>query len=68
MDETSTEKRQRKRGIHTLLKGIETGAASSVDVIHPQTYIQHNPQTQTRREGLATLFARRTPPPLLHFA
>lgn len=53
-----TLKDERKRGIHTLLKGLETGDPSSVNVIHPQTYIQHNPQTQTGREGLATLFAR----------
>ncbi len=38
--------------------GLQTGDPASVDVIHPQTYIQHNPQTQTGREGLAALFAR----------
>ncbi len=57
MDE-ATLRDKRKSGIHKLLKGLETGDPSSVNVIHPQTYIQHNPQTQTGREGLATLFAR----------
>jgi len=44
--------------IRTLLKGIETGDPESVSVISPTQYIQHNPQTQTGREGLAALFAR----------
>jgi len=44
--------------IRTLLKGIETGDPESVSVISPAQYIQHNPQTQTGREGLAALFAR----------
>lgn len=48
----------RKAGIHTLLKGLETGDPASVAVIHPDKYIQHNPQTQTGREGLAALFKR----------
>jgi len=44
--------------IRTLLKGIETGDPDAVSVISPTQYIQHNPQTQTGREGLAALFAR----------
>jgi len=48
----------RKEGIRTLLKGIETGDPTSVEVIHPDKYIQHNPQTHTGREGLAALFSR----------
>ena len=49
---------ERKRRICALLKGLETGDPHAVDVIHPETYIQHNPQTHTGREGLAALFAR----------
>ena len=48
----------RKDLIRALLKGIETGEPASVEVIHPHTYIQHNPQTHTGREGLAALFRR----------
>lgn len=48
----------RIQGIRTLLKGLETGDPNATKVIHPETYIQHNPQTQTGREGLAALFAR----------
>ena len=49
----------RKQRICDLLKkGIETGDPSAVDVISPNQYIQHNPQTQTGREGLAALFKR----------
>lgn len=44
--------------IRTLLKGIETGDPGAVSVINPTQYIQHNPQTQTGREGLAALFSR----------
>ena len=44
--------------IRNLLKGIETGDPDAVNVISPEQYIQHNPQTQTGREGLAALFAR----------
>ena len=44
--------------IRALLKGIETGDPASVEVISPETYIQHNPQTHEGREGLAALFAR----------
>jgi len=48
----------RKKRIRALLKGIETGDASSVEVINPTKYIQHNPQTHEGREGLAALFKR----------
>ncbi len=51
-----TEKRKAK--IHALLKGIETGDPKSVEVVNPQKYIQHNPQTQEGGEGLAELFKR----------
>ncbi|MFK7929327.1 MAG: nuclear transport factor 2 family protein [Myxococcota bacterium] len=44
--------------IHTLLMGIETGDPDAVLVIHPERYVQHNPQTETGRDGLAALFAR----------
>jgi len=44
--------------IRTLLKGIETGDPDAVSVISQTQYIQHNPQTQTGRQGLAALFAR----------
>lgn len=49
---------QRIERIRALLKGIETGDADAVSVISPTQYVQHNPQTQTGREGLAALFAR----------
>jgi len=48
----------RKNGIVNLLKGIETGDPSSVEVINPELYIQHNPQTYEGRDGLAALFKR----------
>ena len=48
----------RKQSIYSLLKGIETGDPASVNVIHPDIYIQHNPQTHEGRAGLAALFAR----------
>lgn len=48
----------RKSRIRTLLEGIQTGDPAAVEVIHPETYIQHNPQTHTGREGLAALFKR----------
>lgn len=48
----------RKYRIHALLKGIETGDPASVEVINPEKYIQHNPQTYEGREGLAALFKR----------
>jgi len=51
-------KNNRKEKIHTLLKGIETGDASAADVVNPEKYIQHNPQTQEGGEGLASLFKR----------
>mmetsp|Transcript_15490 Transcript_15490/g.36991 ORF Transcript_15490/g.36991 Transcript_15490/m.36991 type:complete len:265 (+) Transcript_15490:1-795(+) len=45
--------------IRKLLKtGIETGDPTAVDVINPDKYIQHNPQTTTGREGLKALFAK----------
>lgn len=46
----------RKEHIHTLLKGIETGDESSVAVVNPNKYIQHNPQTHEGGIGLAELF------------
>ena len=49
---------KRKEAIHTLLKGIETGDPSSIAVVNPNKYIQHNPQTHEGGEGLATLFKR----------
>ena len=48
----------RKKLICALLKGIETGDASSVTVVNQSKYIQHNPQTHEGGEGLATLFKR----------
>ena len=48
----------RKDRIRALLKGLETGDPASVAVVSPDTYIQHNPQTNAGREGLAALFAR----------
>lgn len=49
---------KRKDGIVALLKGIETGDPAAVNVINPNQYIQHNPQTHEGREGLAALFKR----------
>ena len=48
----------RKRLIHALLKGIETGDEAATAVVNPNKYIQHNPQTQEGGEGLAALFKR----------
>lgn len=48
----------RKQRICTMLKGIETGDPASVNVINPTKYIQHNPQTNEGRDGLAVLFKR----------
>jgi len=48
----------RKKQIRILLKGIETGDASSVAVVNQKKYIQHNPHTQEGGEGLAELFER----------
>ena len=48
----------RKQQITALLKGIETGDETSVAVVNPDKYIQHNPQTREGGEGLATLFKR----------
>lgn len=47
---------KRKEQICTLLKGIETGDEASVAVVHPDKYIQHNPQTHEGGVGLAELF------------
>ena len=49
---------ERKAKIHALLKGIETGDPASVEVVNPEKYIQHNPQTHEGGEGLAALFKR----------
>jgi predicted SnoaL-like aldol condensation-catalyzing enzyme len=49
---------KRKEQICTLLKGIETGEESSVAVVHPDKYIQHNPQTHEGGVGLAELFSQ----------
>lgn len=48
----------KKERICKLLKGIETGDASSVSVVNEEKYIQHNPQTHEGSEGLAELFKR----------
>lgn len=48
----------RKQQIHDLLKSIETGDPEAVAVVHPTTYIQHNPETHEGGEGLAALFKR----------
>jgi len=49
----------RKAQIHKLLKhGIEDGDESAIEVISPDKYIQHNPQTEVERSGLAQLFKR----------
>ena len=49
---------KRKEQICALLKGIETGDPESVAVVHPERYVQHNPQTHEGGEGLAALFKR----------
>jgi len=46
----------RKKQIHALLKGIETGDEASVAVVNSNKYIQHNPQTHEGGIGLAALF------------
>jgi predicted SnoaL-like aldol condensation-catalyzing enzyme len=48
----------RKRQIHDLLKGIETGDPAAVAVVDETKYIQHNPHNKEGSEGLAELFAR----------
>lgn len=48
----------KKDQIRALLKGIETGETSVVDVVNEDKYIQHNPQTHEGSEGLAELFKR----------
>jgi len=40
------------------LKSIETGDPGPIAVVNEDKYIQHNPQTHERSEGLATLFQR----------
>ncbi len=49
---------KRKDQIRALLKGIETGEAAATEVVNPNKYIQHNPQTYEGGDGLATLFLR----------
>ena len=49
---------ERKAQIRALLKGIETGDPRAVEVVNPNKYIQHNPQTHEGSEGLAALFKR----------
>jgi predicted SnoaL-like aldol condensation-catalyzing enzyme len=49
---------KRKQLIHALLKGIETGDPTSVEVVNQDQYIQHNPHTHEGGEGLAALFKR----------
>eukprot|EP00542_Grammatophora_oceanica_P019551 CAMPEP_0194039516 /NCGR_PEP_ID=MMETSP0009_2-20130614/11637_1 /TAXON_ID=210454 /ORGANISM="Grammatophora oceanica, Strain CCMP 410" /LENGTH=280 /DNA_ID=CAMNT_0038682379 /DNA_START=127 /DNA_END=969 /DNA_ORIENTATION=+ len=53
-----TEPLSRPDLVRKLLKGIETGDPEAASVVHPTTYIQHNPQTQEGGPGLAELFAR----------
>lgn len=48
----------RKDQIRTLLKGIESGDPKAAEVVHPNKYVQHNPQTHEGSEGLAALFER----------
>ena len=48
----------KKKMIHKLLKGIETGDPEAVTVVNEDKYIQHNPQTHEGSEGLAALFKR----------
>jgi predicted SnoaL-like aldol condensation-catalyzing enzyme len=49
---------ERKDKIIALLKSIETGEVSAVQVVNETKYIQHNPQTKEGGEGLAELFKR----------
>ena len=49
---------KRKEQICALLKGIETGDETSVAVVNPNVYVQHNPHTHEGGEGLAALFKR----------
>jgi len=49
---------ERKNQIRTLLKGIETGDPAAAEIVNPDKYIQHNPQTHEGSEGLAALFKR----------
>ena len=47
---------ERKDKIVALLKSIETGEVSAVQVVNETKYIQHNPQTDEGGKGLAELF------------
>jgi predicted SnoaL-like aldol condensation-catalyzing enzyme len=49
---------KRKEEICALLKSIETGDETSIVVVNPNKYIQHNPETHEGGEGLAALFKR----------
>lgn len=49
---------KRKEQIIALLKSIETGDETSMGVVNPNEYIQHNPETHEGGEGLAALFKR----------
>lgn len=49
---------ERRALVRRLLKGIETGDPSAVEVVDEARYIQHNPQTHAGSEGLSALFAR----------
>ena len=42
----------RKRQIHDLLKGIETGDPAAVEVVNETKYIQHNPYLSDDLSGL----------------
>ncbi len=48
----------RAEQIRALLESIETGEVSATEVVNPEMYIQHNPQTREGGEGLAELFKR----------
>ena len=47
---------QRRDKICALLKGIESGDEESVEVVNPNKYIQHNPQTSEGGEGVGSTF------------
>ncbi len=48
----------RKDQIRALLKSIETGDADALGVVNEAKYVQHDPHTLERSEGLAELFLR----------
>ena len=58
MNTRRMQNKERKDRIRALLKGIETGDPESVTVVHPERYIQHNPQTLDDGPGLAELFKK----------